>query len=453
MARTTFFTCCNAAYEHYIPIFVHSILFHNDDVDVEVCMETVDPSTEFKKAMEYLSSKYPSAKIKLRTRPDFLHVKLGERTFGSCANVIRFIETPEIKNDYVYIADVDIITLERNISEKHIDNMKKLGTKYSNIVRQNLLPKRLSGLHFTEWDAYYPILDYFEMATRSLLSLDEVFLYEMVARRQEINETSTFRPIHGIHISPNRDPNEWIQTVAWNDAWKKFRLSDEFLFLEQLYSDKMKEMIRFIDKVCLLDFRTEGRFTNIYETNAWNSKESRSGPGSEVAHNTTLLENLKKFVSDHGVRTILDLGCGDFNWMQLFDFSMIDKYIGIDIVADEIAMNTKFFANEKIQFIHGNILNYDLPKVDLIISKDVLVHLDYSQAIAVLSNIKLSGSTYFAATTFTNVENKDIETGRWRPIDLTISPFNLGKPMLFYDNIEDYKTEWTNKGFGIWKLK
>jgi len=367
--------------------------------------------------------------------------------------VIRFIETPEIKNKYVYITDVDIITLEKNISAKHIYNMKKLGTKYSNIVRPNLLPKRLSGLHFTEWDAYYPILDYFEMATRSLLSLDEVFLYEMTARKQQINETSEFRPIHGIHISPNRDPKEWIQTVAWNEAWKNFRLSEEFLFLEQLYSDKMKEVIRIIDTTCLLDCRTESRFTHIYETNSWNSIESRSGPGSEISHNTILLEKLKRFVSENGVRTILDLGCGDFNWMQLFDFSLIDNYLGIDIVAEEIEMNSKLFANEKIQFVHGNILNYQLPKVDLVISKDVLVHLDYAQAIAVLSNIKQSGSTYFGSTTFVGVENKDIDTGRWRPIDLTASPFNLGKPMTLYENIEEYKTEWINKGFGIWKIK
>jgi len=382
--RTTFFTCCNAEYKHYVPMFIHSILFHNLDVDVEVCMETVEPSEEFRKAIQYLTERYPSSKILIRTRPDFLHVKLGERTFGSCANVIRFIETPEIKNEYVYIADVDIITLEKNVSQKHIDNMNKLGTKYSNIVRPNLSPKRLSGLNFTEWDAYYPILDYFELATRSLLSLDEVFLYEMVARKQQINETTTFRPIHGIHISPNRDPKEWIQTVAWNEAWKEFRISEEFLFLEQLYTDKMKEVIRIIDTVCLLDFRTEGRFTHIYQTNSWNSQESRSGPGSEVSHNITLLENLKEFVVKNNVRTILDLGCGDFNWMQFFDFSLIDKYLGIDIVSEEIEMNTKLFATEKIEFVHGNILNYQLPKVDLVISKDVLVHLDYAQAIAVL---------------------------------------------------------------------
>ena len=39
MKNTTIYTCCNKKYEHFIPIFVHSILYHNNDVDVEIGIE------------------------------------------------------------------------------------------------------------------------------------------------------------------------------------------------------------------------------------------------------------------------------------------------------------------------------------------------------------------------------------------------------------------------------
>jgi cyclopropane fatty-acyl-phospholipid synthase-like methyltransferase len=45
-----------------------------------------------------------------------------------------------------------------------------------------------------------------------------------------------------------------------------------------------------------------------------------------------LLDLLEKFVKIFNVKTILDIGCGDFNWMKHFNFKLIDHYVGVDIV-------------------------------------------------------------------------------------------------------------------------
>ena len=101
----------------------------------------------------------------------------------------------------------------------------------------------------------------------------------------------------------------------------------------------------------------------------------------------------------------------------------------------------------------GKILHlFRIEIFDIIICKDVLVHLNFIDALRTLTNIKNSKSTYFLSTTFVDFENININTGQWRPINLLSTPFNLNPPIMFYPNIEGFKSGWTNKGIGIWKI-
>ena len=56
------------------------------------------------------------------------------------------------------------------------------------------------------------------------------------------------------------------------------------------------------------------------------------------------------------------------------------------------------------------------------------------------------------STNFTDFENFDIKTGGWRPINLISKPFNLGKPMIYWENIESRNDKYSNKSIGIWRL-
>jgi len=62
-------------------------------------------------------------------------------------------------------------------------------------------------------------------------------------------------------------------------------------------------------------------FTNIYNTNRWGSSESVSGLGSELKNTEVLVEFLGKLFRELGIQSVLDLPCGDFNWMKQMGLS------------------------------------------------------------------------------------------------------------------------------------
>lgn len=54
-------------------------------------------------------------------------------------------------------------------------------------------------------------------------------------------------------------------------------------------------------------------FTNIYETKYWGDSEFYSGPGSEVFYlKDNYVPFLKQFILDNSIKSIVDLGCGNF---------------------------------------------------------------------------------------------------------------------------------------------
>ena len=244
--RTTFFTCCDKKYECFIPLFMHSVLYHND-VDVEICVENIqDISQEINNNIKYIKENYPKSLIKIRNG-NFDFVEIDNKKYNIIPNIVRFLETPTIKNHYVYICDIDIITLQTDIQKAHVDNMNKMKSDYSNIIRPN--SNKLTGLHFAKWSNYYPIPDYKDLAEKSMLNLDEVFLYNLVKKKNELLESATFRPVHGIHASLNReDVCDW-GIRQWRKQWFEYRNSSSFLCLEKEISDlTIVNIIKKIDK-------------------------------------------------------------------------------------------------------------------------------------------------------------------------------------------------------------
>lgn len=195
-------------------------------------------------------------------------------------------------------------------------------------------------------------------------------------------------------------------------------------------------------------------FTEIYNTNHWHSSESISGEGSEIEQTASLINDLDKLLSDLKIASVLDLPCGDFNWMQKVDLSNID-YIGADIVEDLI-MNNKMQYKERgnLKFKVLNLITDPLPKSDMIIVRDCLVHLSYKDIKSVIKNIKLSGSKYLLTTTFTNHSmNLDVVTGDWRPLNLQKKPFNFSSPILVInENCTKGNGKNNDKSMAMWEI-
>jgi 2-polyprenyl-3-methyl-5-hydroxy-6-metoxy-1,4-benzoquinol methylase len=193
-------------------------------------------------------------------------------------------------------------------------------------------------------------------------------------------------------------------------------------------------------------------FTEIYLNNSWGSSESKSGPGSRVSANKKLLNLLDEFVVSHDIKTITDCGCGDFNWMRLFDFEKLDSYTGIDIVSPLIDSNNEKYRSNKVSFQCLSVIEDEIPTSDLIICKDVLFHLSYEDALKTIGNIRNSGVKYLISTTFSDFHNIDIKSGHWRPINLLSEPFLLGEPYQYWDNIEERSDHYSIKSIGVWKF-
>jgi hypothetical protein len=52
---------------------------------------------------------------------------------------------------------------------------------------------------------------------------------------------------------------------------------------------------------------------------------------------------------DLGAQSLLDAGCGDFNWMRTVDLPGI-KYIGVDVVSDLIERNRGLMVAKIVAF-------------------------------------------------------------------------------------------------------
>jgi 2-polyprenyl-3-methyl-5-hydroxy-6-metoxy-1,4-benzoquinol methylase len=167
-------------------------------------------------------------------------------------------------------------------------------------------------------------------------------------------------------------------------------------------------------------------FTEIYESNSWTSSESRSGLGSELISTETIRKELPEVFKKFNIKSVLDIPCGDFNWMNNVDLKEV-HYIGADIVENMIEDNKNNFKDYEFKVL--DITEDDLPEVDLIFARDILGHFDYENIEKTIKNIIRSGSKYLLTTSFTKWEyNVDIKNGDWRPINLMLKPF-LFKPI------------------------
>ena len=88
-------------------------------------------------------------------------------------------------------------------------------------------------------------------------------------------------------------------------------------------------------------------FTEIKNTNGWGGTESISGPGSNLNMTSSVRLNLNKIIEKYKIKSILDIPCGDFNWMREVDLSNL-VYYGADIVDSLIEENIKKYDGSKI---------------------------------------------------------------------------------------------------------
>jgi hypothetical protein len=195
------------------------------------------------------------------------------------------------------------------------------------------------------------------------------------------------------------------------------------------------------------------RFTRIYLKNSWGSSESLSGGGSDAAQTAQLRFELPLILEDLKVKTLLDLPCGDLNWMKSVDLGSI-SYTGADIVPQLISDLEMRFSDSGRKFICLDATRENPGRYDAIFCRDMLVHLSHRDIIRALNNFKNSGSKYLLTTHFNDPRPfQDLGKLGWRPINFTLEPFSFPSPIRLLDELcTESDGEFADKSIAVWRL-
>lgn len=215
----------------------------------------------------------------------------------------------------------------------------------------------------------------------------------------------------------------------------------------------IKDIINRIRYLYIRRLTVEQKFSYFYRNNIFEGKESISGEGSSLDQTIKIRKELTKLFSSLKIKSIIDAPCGDLNWIKHLELSEIN-YLGIDVVQDIITENRELFSNNNRSFICADLINYVPPKADLILCRDCLVHLSYTDIKKIIRNFKKSGSKYLLTTTFANhKENIDLNNAIWRTLNLEQKPFSFSKPLkLINEGCTEMNNQYTDKSLGLWKL-
>lgn len=173
------------------------------------------------------------------------------------------------------------------------------------------------------------------------------------------------------------------------------------------------------------------RFSRIYKKRWWGGgkKQSASGRGSSLEATANIRNELPKVLQAFECGKLMDLGCGDFNWMSLVELGV--DYLDADLVPTVIATNNARYRTEGVEFTVLNGTKDPIPDdVDVVLCREVLFHLSFRHALAMLAYIRKSRARLLIATQIgTGRENDDTYTGGFRPLDLTREPFMFPEPL------------------------
>lgn len=199
-------------------------------------------------------------------------------------------------------------------------------------------------------------------------------------------------------------------------------------------------------------FKNEWKRDFNYRLDFLKDSESIAGVGTTNNAIEPIIYELPNIFSEYGVRIILDAPCGDNFIMKNLNLGNI-KYIGVDIVDEQIEMNKKNFPN--LDFRVLNIVDGKLPFADLVFSRDILIHLSNLNIKKFINNCINSGCRYLMASTYTKVEENEELDGvlGYRFLNLEKEPFNFPKPLkIIKENPVITGNEELGKSMGIWRL-
>ena len=179
----------------------------------------------------------------------------------------------------------------------------------------------------------------------------------------------------------------------------------------------------------------EKAFTEIYDKNRWGDG---SGSGSNpTPDNLKYIGILESIIKEYDIKTICDVGCGDWKFSQYINFPKDVKYTGIDCVKSVIDNNNKNFKKKNITFKHKSVDDNYIPKnFDLIVIKDVIQHWEDEHILNFMKEIIENNKYVFSTNGYkfmrdpskNKLTKRDINNQyRYFPVDVNKYPLNTFK--------------------------
>jgi len=207
---------------------------------------------------------------------------------------------------------------------------------------------------------------------------------------------------------------------------------------------------------------TPRMFYNYGDPLGSSKRPSLSGVGSVVGDATKLsIEFLSSVIADYGIKSMLDIPCGDANWQfEAWEVDSLQTYVGADIVPELTDLNQRRFAHHlNKHFIAWDFAKCPLPTLpeddaastagsrsgfrlgnrvsnqlhrqpfDLVHARDVFQHMPLERAAQAAKHIKESGCRFALVTTWPRSMNERISEGSFYLNNMEEYPFNYPKPV------------------------
>ena len=192
-------------------------------------------------------------------------------------------------------------------------------------------------------------------------------------------------------------------------------------------------------------------FEDVYKDCVWGQDingNGTSGYGSELQFNKDYIQFMIRFIIHNKIKTVADIGCGDWQFSNEIYKCLNISYYGYDCVEHIINNNIQKYRhvpNYHFKHINGdNILSQlDCKEYDLLILKDVIQHWPNTKIISFLQKlVKTTSFKYILLVNdHTSQENTDIAYGWYRPLNWHLPPFNQFNIVKIFDfNTFDNKT-------------
>jgi SAM-dependent methyltransferase len=134
-------------------------------------------------------------------------------------------------------------------------------------------------------------------------------------------------------------------------------------------------------------------FSKIYDNHQWGGEGQEnfySGEGTYFKDVQIYIDTVSDFIKENNIKTVCEIGCGDFNVTGELLKKVEVNYTGLDVVPSLIEHLTENFSTESIQFscVDAASTNAKIPDVEMCIIRQVLQHLSNENILKILENIR-----------------------------------------------------------------